>query len=73
MTQVEYSVISKTLWEEPYTPGATPLVAAGTNTMDAAQIARLHDKFRRIHTNYINVDQSLKRIIMEAYDIMYTF
>jgi hypothetical protein len=33
----------------------------------------MHDEFRRIYTNRINVDQALKRIILEAYDNMYTY
>jgi hypothetical protein len=43
MTQVESYVISSTHWAEPYNPGATPLITAGTNAVDAAQIARLRD------------------------------
>jgi hypothetical protein len=34
--------------------------------------ACMHDEFHRIYTNRINVEQSLKRIILEAYDNMYT-
>jgi hypothetical protein len=40
--------------------------------VDAAQLTRLHDEFRRIHTNRVNVDQAIKCIILEAYDNMYT-
>jgi hypothetical protein len=32
----------------------------------------MHDEFRRIYTNIINVDQALKIIILEAYKNMYT-
>jgi hypothetical protein len=66
MTQVDYSTISATPWVEPFTPGSTPSIPAGTNAMGVAQIARLHDEFCRIYTNRINVDQALKRIILEA-------
>jgi hypothetical protein len=72
MTQVEYSAISATPWVEPYNPVATLLIAAGINAVDAAKIARLRDEFRRIRTNHINVYQALKRIILEAYDNIYT-
>jgi hypothetical protein len=72
MTHIEYSAISVTPWAEPYNPGAIPIIAAVTNTVDAAWISRLHDEFRHIHTNHTNVDQTLKRIILEAYDNMYT-
>jgi hypothetical protein len=72
MTQKESSAISTTPWAEPYNPGATPLIAAGTNAGDAAQIDCLHDEFRCIHNNRINVEQALKRIILEAYDNMCT-
>jgi hypothetical protein len=40
--------------------------------VDAAQIARMHAECRWIYTNHINVDQSLKKLILEAYDSMYT-
>jgi hypothetical protein len=36
MTQIEYSDISATPWVEPYNPGATPLIADGTNAVDAS-------------------------------------
>jgi hypothetical protein len=72
MTQVDYSAISATPWAEPYTPGAIPTIAAGTNAVDAAYIERVRDEFRRIHTNRINVDQALKCIILDAYDNIYT-
>jgi hypothetical protein len=72
MTQVEYAAISGTPWVEPFNPGTIPIIPSGTNAMGAAQIARMRDEFRRIYTNRINVDQSLKRIMIEAYDSMYT-
>jgi hypothetical protein len=50
LTQVEYAVISGTPSTEPHNPGPTPLSASGTNPVDAAQLARLRDEFRRIHT-----------------------
>jgi hypothetical protein len=72
MTQVGYAAISATPWVEPYNPGAIPIIPPGTNAVDATQIARMHDEFRRIYTNIINVDQALKRIMLEAYNNMYT-
>jgi hypothetical protein len=73
MTQVEYADISATPWVEPYNPNAIPIIPPGTNSVDAAQIARMHDEFRRIYTNIINVDQELSIIILEAYNNMYTY
>jgi hypothetical protein len=72
MTQVEYAAISASPWVEPYNPKVIPIIPTGTNAVDAAQIARMHDEFRRIYTNRINVDQALKKLILEAYDNMYT-
>jgi hypothetical protein len=57
---------------EPYNPNTIPIIPPGTNAVDAAEIARMHDEFHRIYTNIINVDQALKRIILEAYNNMYT-
>jgi hypothetical protein len=72
MTQVEYATISTSPWVEPYNPNAVPIIPPGTTAVDAAQIARMHAECRRIYTNRINVDQALKKIILEAYDNMYT-
>jgi hypothetical protein len=72
VTQVDYFVISATPWAEPFDHVPIPLISAGTNAVDAIKMAHLHDEFERIHTNCINVDQALKRIILEAYDNLYT-
>jgi hypothetical protein len=71
-TQVEYAAISATSWVEPFNPGAITIIPPGIKALDAAQIVRMHDEFCRINTNIINVDQALKRIMLEAYDNMYT-
>jgi hypothetical protein len=72
MTQVEYATISTSPWVEPYNPNAVPIIPPGTTAADAAQIARMHAEFRRIYTNRIDVDQALKKLILESYDNMYT-
>jgi hypothetical protein len=33
----------------------------------------MHEEFCRIYTNRINVDQAPRRIMLEAYDNMYTY
>jgi single-stranded DNA-specific DHH superfamily exonuclease len=53
-------------------PNAIPIIPPGTNDMDAAQLSRMHDECRRIYANRINLDQALKKLILEAYDNMYT-
>jgi hypothetical protein len=70
MTQVEYTGIIGTPWEEPYDPGTISLIATGTPPINAAQIVRLHDEFRCVHKTHVSVDQALKRIILEAYKNM---
>jgi hypothetical protein len=72
MNQVEYAAISASPWVEPYNPNAITTIPPCTNVVDAAQIARMHAEFRRIYTNRINVDQALNKLILEAYDNMYT-
>jgi hypothetical protein len=72
MTQVEYAVISASPWVEPFNPNAIPIIPPRTNAMDAAQLARMHAECCCIYTNRINVDQALKKLILEAYDNMYT-
>jgi hypothetical protein len=72
MTQVEYATISASPWVEPYNPNAVPIIPTGTTAVDAAQIAWMHAECRRIYKNRINLDQALKKLILEAYDNMYT-
>jgi hypothetical protein len=67
MTPVEYAAITTAPWIEPHNPGHIPIIAHGNEPVDAAQLARIHDEFRRIHTNRVNVDQAPNRIILEAY------
>jgi hypothetical protein len=57
---------------EPFNPNAIPIIPPGTNAVDADQLARMHAECCRIYTNRINVDQALKKLILEAYDNMYT-
>jgi hypothetical protein len=72
MNQVEYASISASPWVEPFTPNAIPITPPGTNAGDAAQLARMHAEYRRIYNNRINVDQALKKLILEAYNNIYT-
>jgi hypothetical protein len=72
MTQVEYAAISASPWVEPFNPNSIPIIPPGTNVVDAAQLAHMHAECHRIYTNRINVDQALNRLILEAYDNMYT-
>jgi formylmethanofuran dehydrogenase subunit A len=72
MTQVEYASIAAYPWVEPFNLNAIPIITTVTNTVDAAHLSRMHEECRRIYTNCINVDQALKKLILEAYDNMYT-
>jgi hypothetical protein len=72
MTHVEYTAISTSPWFEPYNTNAIPIIPPGTTAVDAAQIARIHAECRHIYMNRINVDQALKKLILEAYDNMFT-
>jgi hypothetical protein len=67
MTKVEYAAISASPWVDPFNPNAIPIIPPGTNAVDAAQLARMHAECCRIYTNRINVDQALKKLILEAY------
>jgi hypothetical protein len=72
MTQVEYTAISASPWVEPFNPNSITIIPPGTNAVDTVQLARMHAECRRIYTNRINLDQVLKRIILEAYANIYT-
>jgi hypothetical protein len=60
MTQVGYARKPTSPWFEPYNPIAVPIIPPGTTAVDDPQIARMHAECRRIYTNRINVDQTLK-------------
>jgi hypothetical protein len=64
--------ISPSPWVEPFNPNTVPIIPPGTNAVDAAQMARMNAECCRIYTSRINVDQALKKLILEAYDNMYT-
>jgi hypothetical protein len=72
MIQVEYAAISASPWVEPFNPNDITIIQQGTNAVDAAQLARMHAECCRIYTNRINVYQALKKLILKAYDNMYT-
>jgi hypothetical protein len=72
MPQVEYATISASPWVEPFNHNTVPIIPPCTNAVDAAQLARMHAECRRIYTHIINVDQALKKLILEAYENMYT-
>jgi hypothetical protein len=66
MTQVEYAAISATPWVEPFNHGTIPIIPSGTSAVYVTHIARMHDEFRGIYTNRINMDQALNIIMLEA-------
>jgi hypothetical protein len=72
MTQVEYAAISPSPWAEPFNTNDIQIIPPGTNAVNVAQLARMHAECRRIYTNIINVDQALRKLILEACDNMYT-
>jgi hypothetical protein len=72
MSQVEYVAVSASPWVEPFNPNDIHVIPPGTDAVDAAQLARMYAEYRRIYANRINIDQALKKLILEAYDNMYT-
>jgi hypothetical protein len=60
MSHVKYAAVSKSPWVEPFNPNDITIIPPGTNAVDTAQLALMHDECRRIYTNRINVDQALK-------------
>jgi hypothetical protein len=72
MSQVEYAAVSASPLVEPFNPNDIPIIPPGTNAMDASQLARMYAECRHIYTSRINVYQSLNKLILEAYDNMYT-
>jgi hypothetical protein len=71
MTNEEYFAIAVDLFPVPNTPGASPEVLAGTKAPLIAETTRLHLDATQIYRTYHNLDQAIKKLIIEAFDDTY--
>jgi hypothetical protein len=71
MTNEEYFSIAAGVFPVPENPGASAEVVVGMTAAVIAELTRLHREATRVyHTNH-NVDQAIKKLILEALDDAY--
>jgi hypothetical protein len=71
MTNEEYFSIAAHVFPVPNTPGASAEVVAGMTAAVIAEMTRLHKEATQVYRTYHNVDQVIKKMILEAFDDAY--
>jgi hypothetical protein len=71
MTNEEYFTIAADVFPVPNNPGASTEVVAGMTTAEIAEMTRLHRDASHVYCTYHNVDQAIKKLIIEAFDDTY--
>jgi hypothetical protein len=71
MTNVEYFAIAADVFPVPNNPGPSAAVVAGMTAAVIAETTRLHKEATRVYRTYNNVDQAIKKLIIESFDDAY--
>jgi hypothetical protein len=71
MTNEEYFAVAVDVFPVPNNPGTSAAVAAGMTTAVKAETARLHKQATQVYRTYHNVDQAIKKLIIESFDDAY--
>jgi hypothetical protein len=71
MTKEEYFAIAADVFPLPDNPGASPEVVVGMTEAVIAELTRLHREATQVYRTYHNVDQAIKKMILEAFDDAY--
>jgi hypothetical protein len=71
MTKEEYFSIAANIFPVPKNPGASAEVVAGMTASVIAEMTRLHREVTQVYRTYHNVDQAIKKLILEAFGDAY--
>jgi hypothetical protein len=71
MTNEEYFAVAVDVFPVPNTPGPSAAFVAGMTAAVIAETTRLHKEATQVHRTYHNVDQAIKRLIIESFDDAY--
>jgi hypothetical protein len=71
ITNEEYFAIAVDVFPEPNNPGPPAVVVAGTSAAVIAETTRLHREATQVYCTYHNVDQAIKKFIIESFDDAY--
>jgi hypothetical protein len=68
MTKEEYFAIAVDIFPVPANPGPSAAVVAGMREAVIAETTRLHREATQMYRTYHNVDQAIKKLIIESFD-----
>jgi hypothetical protein len=71
MTNKEYFTIAVDVFPVPANPGPSAAVVAGMTATVIAETTRLHREATQVYHTYHNVDQAIKKLIIESFDDAY--
>jgi hypothetical protein len=71
MNNEEYFAIAVDVFPVPANPGPSAAVVAGMTAAVIAETTRLHREATQAYRTYHNVDQAIKKLIIEAFDDAY--
>jgi hypothetical protein len=71
MTHEEYFAIAVDVFPVPNNAGPSAAVVAGTTASLIAETTRLHREATTVYHTYHNVDQAIKKLIIESFDDAY--
>jgi hypothetical protein len=71
MMNEEYFVIAADVFPLPNNPGAPPEVVVGMMAALITELTQLHREATQVYRTYHNVDQAIKKLILEVFDDAY--
>jgi hypothetical protein len=71
MMNEEYFAIAADVLTVPHDPGASPDVVVVVTAAVIAELKRLHREATQVYCTYHNVDQTIKKLIIKAFDDTY--
>jgi hypothetical protein len=71
MINEEYFAIAVDVFPVPNNPGPSDAVVAGITAAVIAEMTRLHRDATQVYRTYHNVDQAIKKLIIESFDDAY--
>jgi 23S rRNA G2069 N7-methylase RlmK/C1962 C5-methylase RlmI len=71
MTNEEYFAIAVDIFPVPNSPGPLAAVVVGMTAALIAETKRLHREATQVYRTYHNIDQDIKKLIIESFDDTY--
>jgi hypothetical protein len=71
MTNEEYFTIAVDVFPVPNNPGPSAAAVAGMTAKVIAETTRLHKEEKKVYRTYHNVDQAIKKLVIESFDDAY--